>query len=438
MTSRRSGFRRIFLDLTPLRLDRGYRWLWAGQAVNGIGTQVTRLALPYQVYTLTGSTLAIAGLTLFQLAPLIVFSLGAGTLADAVDRRKLLRWTQLGLMVCSAALVLCAIQPSVPLAFLFGIAFVSSSLASLDGPARQSSIPRLVAPERLPAAIALNQVNIQLASVLGPAAAGILIATVGLPAAYLVDTLSFAASLVALGAIGPLRPLAGAARPGLAAIREGLRFAFERRIILSTYVIDLDAMIFGLPVALFPALALDVFHVGPGGLGLLAAALSFGALVGAIFSGWVSRVRRAGLAVIGAVAVWGVAIILFGFAEFSFLLALGCLAIAGAADVVSAVFRNTIVTEAAPDQLRGRISSINLLVVQGGPRLGDIEAAAVASLIGPQAAVISGGVLVLIGLVGVVRLFPELVGHEREPAVGVRTDPGGPPRPDGAKVERGV
>jgi MFS family permease len=402
---RANRLKRVLLDTAPLRLDRDFRWLWTGQAINGVGSQITRLALPYQVYVLTNSTLAIAAL------PILVFSLGAGSIADAVDRRRMLRITQLGLMACSAILAILAFQPSVPLPLLFLVAFASAAFASLDQPARSSAIPRLVPRERLPAAIALGQLNFQIASVVGPTVAGILIATVGLPGAYLVDVASFAASLGALAAISPIPPLVGAARPGLAAIREGLRFAIQRRVILATYVIDLDAMIFGMPTSLFPVLALDVFHAGPQGLGLLAAAPSVGALLGALLSGWVSSVRRVGLAVIVAVAIWGLAITLFGLSTFSFALALFFLAVAGAADVLSAVFRSTIVQLAAPDNLRGRISSIHILVVTSGPRIGDIEAAAVASVIGAQASVVSGGVLCLLGLVGVVRLFPELARH---------------------------
>lgn len=408
--------RRILLDIAPLRLDRDYRWLWAGQAVSGIGNQVTRLALPYQVYVISGSTLAIAALTLFQLVPILVFSLGAGSVADAVDRRRLLIVTQIGLMACSAVLVWLALIPAPPLIALFVVAFAAAGLGSIDQPARSSAVPRLVPPERLPAAIALGQLNFQIASVLGPAIAGIVIATLGLPAAYGLDVLTFAASFVALVAIAPLRPLVTAARPGLAAIREGLRFALSRRVILSTFVIDLDAMIFGMPTSLFPVLALDVFHAGPTGLGLLGAAPAVGALLGALLSGWVSSVRRVGQAVIVAVAIWGVAIALFGFSTFSFALALVFLAIAGAADVLSAVFRSTIVQLAAPDELRGRVSSIHILVVTSGPRLGDIEAAAAAAVIGAQASVISGGILCVIGVAVVARLFPELGRHVHEPA----------------------
>jgi MFS family permease len=200
-------------------------------------------------------------------------------------------------------------------------------------------------------------------------------------------------------------------RPGLAAIREGLRFVRARRVILSTFVIDLNAMVFGMPTSLFPALALDVFKVGPAGLGLMAAAPAVGALLGAVLSGWVSAVRRIGVGVIVAVAIWGAAIVGFGLSTFSFPLALVFLAIAGAADVLSAVFRSTIVQLETPDTLRGRVTSIHILVVTSGPRIGDIEAATVASIVGAQLSVVSGGVLCLAGVAVVARLFPELAAH---------------------------
>ncbi len=244
--------RRLFLDIAPLRLDRDDRWLWSGQVVSGIGNQITRIALPYQVYVLTGSTLAIGLLSLCQLVPILVFALGAGSLADVVDRRRLLMVTQTALAACSLALVLLALHGSPPVIALFAIATLAAGLGAVDQPARASSVPRLVPPERLPSAIALNQLNFQLASIVGPAVGGILIATVGLSGAYAVDVVSFAAALVALVAIRPLPPLGAVTRPGLAAIREGLRYVRERRAILGSFVIDLDAMIFGMPTALFP------------------------------------------------------------------------------------------------------------------------------------------------------------------------------------------
>jgi len=373
-----------------------------------MGNQITRIALPFQVYVLTGSTLAIGALVLAQLIPILVFSLGAGSIADAVDRRKLLIVTQAGMALTSLALVGLAVLPAPPLIAIFMVAFVAAGLSSVDGPTRSAAIPRLVSPVHLPAAIALNQLNYQTASVVGPAIGGLLLATIGLAGAYAADVLTFGASLGALLVISPLPPVGQVTRPGLAAIREGLRYAADRRIILSTFAIDLVAMIFGMPTALFPVLGLDIFKVGPIGVGLLAAAPGVGAFFGALLSGWVSRVRRAGRAVALAVIVWGLAIAGFGLATFSFPLALLLLAIAGAADVLSAVFRATIIQLEAPDQLRGRVMSIHMLVVTSGPRMGDLEATGVAALFGAQVSVVSGGLLCLVGVAAVARLFPEL------------------------------
>ena len=407
---------RILLDTAPLRQDRDYRWLWTGQVLSGMGNQITRLALPFQVYALTGSTLAIAALTVFQLVPILLFALVGGSLADAVDRRKMLLATQLGLALCSIALVLLALTGEPPLLALFGIAFVHAGLAAIDQPARGAAVPRLVPPERLPAALALNQLNFQAASIIGPALAGVLIATVGLVGAYLVDVLSFAATIVALLVIAPIPPVGDAVKPGLAAIREGLRFARRRRPILGSFAIDLIAMIFAMPTALFPVLALDVFRVGPIGLGLLASAPAAGAFLGALFSGWVGRVSRVGRAVVLSVIGWGLAITAFGLTALvatpaAFVVGLVALAIAGAADMLSAVFRNTIVQLEVPDELRGRVTSINALVVTAGPRVGDVESALLATLIGPAATVVVGGLLCLVGVAALGRWLPDYARH---------------------------
>jgi MFS family permease len=403
--------RGILLDVAPLRRDRDFRLLWIGQSISGIGNQVTRIALPFQVYVLTDSTLAVGALTAVQLVPILVFSLIAGSLADAFDRRRLLIVTQIGLGASSLALVAISLDPRPSLPLLFLVAFIAAAFSSMDQPARSSAVPRLVPAERLPAAIALNQLNFQVGSVVGPTVGGVLIATVGLSGAYALDVLTFLASLVVLLRIAPIPPMGQVIRPGLAAIREGLRFARERRIVLSTFVIDLDAMIFGMPTSLFPVLALDVFNVGPEGFGLLTAAPSAGAFLGALLSGWVARVRARGKAVVWAVLVWGAAITAFGVATFSFPLALLFLALAGAADVLSAVFRATIVQLETPDELRGRVTAIHILVVSSGPRIGDMEAAVAAAVIGPQASVVSGGILCILGVLAVVRLFPELPRH---------------------------
>jgi predicted MFS family arabinose efflux permease len=301
------------------------------------------------------------------------------------------------------------------------VAFLAAGVGAVDQPARTSALPRLVPRERLSAAIAVSWLSGQTVSVAGPIFAGILIAVAGVATAFALDVTTFAASLVALLLIAPIPPHAEAARPSLRSIREGLRFAMDRRIVLATFAIDFNAMVFGMPSALFPQLALTVFNTGAAGYGLLNAAPALGAFLAAAFSGWIGRVRRPGRGVVVAVAAWGAAIVAFGLLTASFPLALVALAIAGAADVISAVLRSSIVQHVTPDQLRGRVSSIHLLVVTSGPRLGDAEAAAVAALAGPQFAVVSGGVLCLVGLVAVLRFFPQLRDYEVDAAVPAAT-----------------
>ena len=409
-TRRRRGTRRLarlVIDPAPLRLDRDYRLLWSGQAISTMGRFITQVVLPYQVYVLTGDLLAVGLLSIVQLIPILAFSLGGGAVADAVDRRRLLLVTQLGLMGCSAALAGLALLPAPPLFALYVVAFVAAGLGSIDQPARASSIPRLVPPERLPAAISLNQVVFNGSAVIGPALGGIILATLGIAAAYTVDVVTFLAAIVALLLMHPIPPTAGQARASVQSILEGLRFARSKRELLATFIVDINAMVFGSPRALFPALALDVFKVGPAGVGFMASAAGLGALLAALFSGWTGRVTRPGRAVLVAVAVWGVGIIGFGLSTFSFPLALAFLALAAGADVISAVLRSAMMQVLTPDPLRGRVSSIHVLVVTGGPRIGDVEAAAVASVIGPVGSVVTGGILTLVGL-GVINLgMPE-------------------------------
>jgi MFS family permease len=399
--------RGLVLDPAPLRLDPEFRLLWTGQLVSGIGRLITQIVLPFQVYVLTDDLLAVGFISIVQLVPILVFSLGGGAVADAVDRRRLLLITQVGLMGCAVALTLLALLPAPPLLALYAVAFVSAGLAAVDQPARASSIPRLVPPERLPAAISLNQAMFNGTAVIGPAIGGIILATFGIAAAYLVDVVTYLGAITAILLMRPIPPAPGRAPASLRSIAEGLRFAASRRELLATFLVDLNAMVFGSPRALFPALALDVFKVGPAGVGFMAAAAGFGALVAALFSGWTGGVTRPGRAVLVSVAVWGTGIILFGLATFSFPLALLFLAIAAGADVISAVLRSQMLQVLTPDALRGRVSSIHVLVVTGGPRIGDLEATVVASAIGPVGSVVSGGVLTLVGL-GVIHLaMPE-------------------------------
>jgi MFS family permease len=409
---RRRGLRGLLVDLDPVRRDRDFRLLWYGQLISGVGRQVTVVALPFELWQLTHSSLSIGLLAIVQLVPILIFALGGGAVADAVDRRRLLLVTQVLLASASLSLAVLAAQPSPPVWAFYVIAFVAAGVGAVDQPARSSAIPRLVPRERLQAAIAVNSFSFEAVAVIGPVFAGVLIQLAGVSTAFAFDTASFIAALAALLMIAPIPPHPDAARPGIGAVLEGLRFAGARRIVLATFVIDLDAMIFGMPSSLFPQLALTVFNAGAAGYGLLTAAPAVGALVGAGLSGWVARIRRPGRGVVIAIAGWGFAIVAFGLLSWSFPLALLCLAIAGGADVISAVFRSSIVQLETPDQLRGRLMSIHALVVTSGPRFGDAEAAAVAALAGPQFSVVSGGVMCLVGLLVVVRLFPQLLGYE--------------------------
>lgn len=393
----------LLVDPAPLRHDRDFRLLWTGQSISTAGRMITQIVLPYQIYVLTGDLLAVGALSLVQLVPILVFALGGGAVADAVDRRRLLLLTQLGLAATSLALVLLALQPDPPVVALYAVAFVAAGLGAIDQPARASAIPRLVPAYRLTAAIALNQLVFNASAVVGPAVGGIVLATAGIATAYLVDVVTFGAAIVALLLIAPIPPAPGAARPSLSGIADGLRFATRRREVLATFVVDVNAMVFGSPRSLFPALALDVFRVGPAGVGLMASAAGLGALIAAVLSGWTTTVRRPGLWVLLSVAVWSLGIAGFGLFTFSFPLALACLAIAAGADVISAVFRSTIVQLLTPDELRGRVSSIHILVVTGGPRIGDAEASGVGALIGAAPSVVAGGLLSLAG-VGLIAL----------------------------------
>ena len=405
--SRRRRFGSLIVDPAPLRLDRDFRLLWSGQAVSTAGRMITAVVLPYQVYVLTGDVLAVGALSLVQLLPILIFTLGGGAVADAVDRRKLLLLTQAGLAIVTVGLALLALVPVPPVAGIYALAFLAAGLASIDQPTRASAIPRLVPPERLQSAISLNQLVFNAGAVIGPALGGVLVATFDVSIAYAIDAATYGAAIAALVLMRPIPPAPGAVRPSVAAVVEGLRFARRRRPVLGTFVVDLVAMVFGSPRSLFPAMALDVFRVGPVGLGLFSSAIALGAMLGALFTGWTTRVRRPGRAVLIAVAVWGFGIAGFGLLTFSFPLALLCLAIAAAADVVSAVLRSFMVQSLTPDALRGRVSSIHILVVTGGPRIGDAEAAAVAAIAGPVVSVVSGGILTVIG-VGVLALaMPE-------------------------------
>jgi MFS family permease len=403
--------RRLLVDLTPLRVSRDYRLLFAGSGVSYLGRQLTVVAVPFQVFTMTRSSLAVGMVGLVTVVPLVTLSLAGGAIADAVDRRKLLLVTQVLSAATSAGLALNAMSSSPRLWPIYVLAALSAGLSGVDLPARNATIPRLVGRELFPSAAALGQIQLQLGQVAGPALAGVIISQVSLSAAYWIDVVSFAAAVVALVFISPQPPEGGGTRASLSSIGEGLRYVKGRRLLVGTFVIDINAMVFGMPRALFPALGTGFFGGGAVAVGLLYAAPGAGALVGALLTGWVGRVRYQGRAVIVAVLVWGGAIAAFGLVPW-LPLGLLMLALAGAADVVSAVFRNTILQLSVPDGLRGRLSSVHIAVVTGGPQLGDAEAGAVAALTSPRFSVVSGGLACIAGVLVLLRLVPELARYD--------------------------
>ncbi|TDU03473.1 putative MFS family arabinose efflux permease [Streptomyces sp. 846.5] len=389
--------RSALADVTPLRTSAHFRRLWFGQSVSSVGQQMTALAISVQVYALTGSPFATGLVGLCSLVPLVVFGLYGGAIADTMDRRRLGLYGASGLAVLSTALAVQAFLGVRQVWVLYLVVALQAVCFALNAPARASMVPRLVPAEQLPAANALSTVSMNLGLTVGPMLGGLLIGVWSYQAAYLVDALAFSASLYAMWRLPSMRPVSSGGGAGQgqgsrprASVLDGLRFLKDRPNLRMSFMADLAAMVFGMPRALFPALAVLLFHGDARTVGLLAAAPAVGALLGALFSGWVSRVHRHGLAVVCAVLAWGLSIAGFGLSGRLWL-GLLLLAVAGAADTVSMIFRNTIMQAAAPDDMRGRLQGVFVVVVAGGPRLGDFESGTVAQLTSPTFSAVSGG-----------------------------------------------
>ena len=379
-----------------------------------LGNQLTTVAIPFQVFSMTHSSLQVGLVSLAQLVPLVVGSLIGGTLGDVMDRRRLMIISSALSALAAAGLMANALLPHPSLVAIYLISALAAGLLGLASPARTAAIPRMVRPELLVAAYSFNQIVIQVATIVGPAIAGILIATVGLPWTFGLDAASFGGLLVTSLLLRPLPPQHAGQTAGLRSILAGMSYLRGRQALQGIYLIDLNAMIFGMPRALFPALAAGLFHVGPQGLGLLYAAPGIGALVGASTTGWAERVERRGRAVVVAVIIWGAAVAVMGAVPWLWV-ALVLLAIAGWADVISAVLRNTILQTSIPDAMRSRLSSFQMAVVQGGPRLGDAEAGAVAAVSSTELSVISGGVACVLGAIAIARLLPGFWEERHQP-----------------------
>jgi MFS family permease len=406
----RERFARLAIDLSPLRESPPFRWFWLGQAAKDLGGGVVQVALPFQIYQLTGSTLAVAALSFVELIPLVTLTLLGGALADAVDRRRLLIWTQVGMAVTGVGLVANAAVPHPQEWACFVLAFFSASFFCLGIGGMRSITPRLVGPKALPAAIVLESISGSFASVAGPAFAGVLIGAIGLTATYAVDLATFVVGIASIFALPTIAPLVDAARPSLRSIADGFHYVRTQPVVLGFMLVDVNAMVFGMPMALFPAIATHKYG-DPSLVGYLYAAPYAGALATSLVSGWIPHVRRQGLAVAIAASCWGLAIAAFGFAD-TLWLGLLLLAIAGGADDVSAVFRSTIMLSATPENMRGRLTGIEFMQVASAPTLGNVEAGVVASLTSLRFSIVSGGLACIGGTLVVAALFPALLRYD--------------------------
>jgi len=384
------------VDITPLRRHRDFRLLFIGRLVSFFGTMITTVAVPYQVYQVSHSVLLVGMLGLVELAALLGFAMLGGALADAADRRKMVLLSEAGLMAGSLLLAGNSLLSHPVLWLIFAVTALQAAFDALQRPSLDALIPRLVDRDELPAAAALGSLRGTLGMIAGLALAGVLVAVIGLPATYLVDVATFVVGLVCLALMRAVPPPADAERPSLRRVAEGLRYARSRPELIGTYVVDIVAMLFGMPMALFPAIAQGLG--GPKVLGLLYAAPAVGSFLFAATSGWSRRVHRHGMGVLAGATIWGLAIVGFGLVP-GLIAALAFLALAGAGDAMSGLFRQVIWNQSIPDSLRGRLASIELLSYSIGPTLGNFESGVVASLFSVRFSVTSGGVLCVIGCI---------------------------------------
>lgn len=399
--------RRLFADLTPLRVSREFRLLWSGEVITVTGQQVTVVALFIQVYAITKSPAAVGLVGLVEFLPLVLGTAIGGPLIDRYDRRRILMLTQLLLASTSGVLLYTALAENPRLWLIYTAAGVAAFVGGIDVPARQATTPLLVDKKLLQSALSLNIVMWNVSVITGPFIGGVVVGTAGLEWAYAIDVATYAVAIVLVSLMKPIPPAGQAVeKTGWESFKEGISYLKGRRVIQSTFIIDMFAMVFGLPEALFPILAVTKFDGGPTETGILFTSIAVGALIASVTTGWTHRIKHQGQAVVWMVVLWGAAIVVFGFSA-NLWAACFFLAIAGAADTISAVFRSTILQSSLTDEMRGRITSIHFLVVSGGPRLGNVESGLVAQWTSPLLAIVSGGLVCILGALGVAVFVPD-------------------------------
>lgn len=406
---------RLLMDVGPLRESPPFRRLWWGSGLSAIGSQMTTFAVALQVYTLTHSSAAVGAVGLAAAVPAVGAGLLGGSIVDAVDRRKLVLATSSCLAGVSALFAGQAFAQLGQVWLLYLLVGVQSLLGSINGPARRTFLPRLLPANRVPAGAALNMLSMHASVTAGPALAGVLAAAGGLRLCYLLDAISFVAALYGVAALPAMPPEGGRTRAGPRAVGEGLRFIRANRVLTGALLADMSAMVLGMPVALFPAINAHRFGGAAETLGLLTAAPAVGGIIGSALSSPVGRVSRQGRAMLVAGALWGAGLAGFGLAG-SLWLALLLLALAGGADVISVVFRTTMIQVATPDRYRGRVSAAEYIVGAGFPQLGNFRAGVVGSLTSPTVSAVSGGVTTMVGaaLIGVA--LPVFARYQAGPA----------------------
>jgi len=396
-------------DLSPWRSSRDFRLLWCAGAVTVFGTFLTFVALPLQLKELTGSAAAVGALGAVELVPLVLFGLYGGALADAVDRRALLLWTECALGVTALMLLANSLLPEPAVWPLYAAAALNSALGGLQRPALEAIVPRIVPHEQLAAAAALNSVRWQIGGVAGPSLAGVLITFAGLEWAYAIDAATFAVSVALARGLRPSPAARGAARPSLRGIAEGARYAWSRKDLLGTYVVDLAATVLSFPIAVFAFLADDLG--APWAVGLMFATLPLGGMVVSATSGWTRRVHRHGRAVVLAAAGWGASMVAAGWAQNVWLVLL-FLTVGGGCDMVSGIFRRTMWNQTIPDELRGRLAGIEMLSYAAGPQLGQVRAGSMAALTSVRASVWGGGLACVVAVGLLALALPRLMAYD--------------------------